>query len=79
MKRIDLDPHQYADVDRRTGKVKRRISKRFARNYGVGCLIVMGVIFWHRDDLSAGTLFGTTALFSVVAGIMLANWLFDLY
>jgi hypothetical protein len=79
MRDIDLEPKSVRFWDQKTGRWQTRISRKFARGYALLCLIVLGAIFWYRSELTPGVLFGLTAAFALGAGVMLANWLFDLY
>lgn len=35
---------------------------------------ILLAIFWHRDELTSGTLFGVSAMFAFVGGIMFMLW-----
>jgi hypothetical protein len=76
---IDLEPHEYGHHDPKTGKINRRLSKRFFRNCAFVGMAVLGFIFWHRTEVDAGLLFGVTAAFSLETGVFLANWLYDVF
>ena len=79
MPQIDLEPKDRRFYDEKTRRWQTRIGRKFSRNYAFVCLAVLAFIGWHRAELSPGVLFGGTAIFAAVAGVMLANWLYDLY
>lgn len=76
---IDLEPHEFGERDRRTGKSKRPMSKRAARNWFLFATAILAFIWWNADELSATTLFGITAMIAFFAGVFAAEWLRDWY
>lgn len=76
---IDLGPDKYARRDPRTGKMVREISPRRAFWFMVVAIVILGFVFWTRNDGSRESLFGITALFAAVAGVFFANWLRNTY
>lgn len=67
MKQIDLGPDDY----KAKGPDGRWRVKDDPRILGAGfavSLVVLGLIWWNRDALTSGTLFGVTAMFAVCVG-----------
>lgn len=79
MPQIDLEPSDYARRDPRTGKMVREPSKRFSRNLTFLAALMLCVIFWWRNDVTATNLFGITAFVAFCGGVMAANWLKNIY
>lgn len=79
MRQIDLEPKDHRFYDEKTRRWQTRIPRKFARNYAFVCVAVLAFVGWHRAELTPGVLFGLACVFAGVAGIMLANWLYDLY
>lgn len=79
MQQLDLGPEEFSRHDPKTGKLQRRLSKRFCRNYALVLMAVLAFIWWHSTELSSGTLFGVTALFAFVAGVLAQEWLRDVF
>lgn len=79
MQQIDLEPKEHRFYDEKTRRWQTRIGRKFARNYAFFTLAVLAFIGWHRTELTPGVLFGLTFIFALGAGVMLANWLYDLY
>lgn len=79
MPQIELKPHQYDRQDPKTGKMVRDYSPKFLAGMMLVALVILGYIFWHREELTSGTLFGVTAMFAFIAGGFFANLLKDRY
>lgn len=71
---LNLGPNDYRKRDPRTGRWHLPDDPKLARNMLVVAIVILVFIFLHRDELSSGTAFGVTALFSSCAGIMFALW-----
>lgn len=76
---LNLEPHEYAHRDPRTGKMVRDFSPRWARNWLIVAVSILGFIYWHRAEVTPDILFGVTAGFAFCAGIFFANWLKNVY
>lgn len=76
---LDLEPHQYAERDPKTGTLVREIPPRRALLFMFVAIGVLVYIFISRDQLTSGTLFGITALFAAIAGVFFAQWLRDVH
>lgn len=76
MKQVDLGPGEYEE--RKPKGWRWRVpwshpdDAKMQALYMVLALCILGFIFINRDELSSGILFGVTALFAAVAGIMFA-------
>lgn len=77
MPNLDLEPHQYSDRDPKTGKWKRPISKRAARNWFAFAAVFLVALFFART--SSASEFGLTAMVAFFAGVFAQQWLRDLY
>jgi hypothetical protein len=59
---LDLEPHEYRLSDKRL--------RWWAHVALVAlCVAILAFIWWNRDQFTAGTLFGVSALFAFCAGI----------
>lgn len=74
---IDLDPHEYADRDPKSGKWRRPQSKRAAKWWFVAAVVFLGVLAFHPAGTPEG--FWLTAMIAFFAGIFASNWLRDVY
>lgn len=79
MPEIDLEPHEYADRDPKSGKWRRPLSKRVAKWWCLFALALLGVAFVARDTGRSDVTFGLTAMFAFFAGVFAQQWLRDLY
>jgi len=76
---IDLEPHQYADRDPKSGKWRRPLSKKAARNWTAFCVLCLTFIFSRVNELTPDIAFGLGILFAGGAGVFAQQWLRDLY
>jgi len=76
---IDLEPHEFADRDPQSGKWRRPISKKAARNWFLAALAPLIFIGVNANQLQPSTLFGCATMFAFCAGVFAAYWLRDLY
>lgn len=78
MPNMSLGPDDYR-FKGNDGRWYRRDDKRFLLFGLVASVAILILIFWVRDELSSGILFGVSALFAACAGIFLGNLLKDVY
>lgn len=76
---IELERHQYADRDPRTGKWRRPLSKKAARGWFIASLIPISYVCWNATALQPMTLFWGTLVSTAIATIFLSAWLRDVY
>ena len=76
---IDLERSDYADRDPKTGKWRRPLSKKTARNWSMVAAAILAFFWWHVSELTPGTAFGVGVMFAFFAGIFAQQWLKDLY
>ena len=50
---IDLGSHQYSWRDKRTGKMVRDFSPKWARNWFLACTVALVWVFWNRAGFSS--------------------------
>jgi len=74
---IDLEPHEFADRDPKSGKWRRPLSKKAARNWTLYAVIFLGVLFFTRTD--SATEFGLVAMVAFFCGVFAQQWLRDVY
>lgn len=76
---IDLEPHEFADRDSRTGKWRRPLSKRAARNWFFASLVPLIFLGATASQGSPLSLYGCTLMFAFFSGVFAQQWLKDLY
>jgi hypothetical protein len=79
MPNIELEPHQYARRDPRTGKMVRDFSPKYMRNLTILAAAMLSIIWWWREDVTATNLFGITAFVAFCGGVTAAAWLKNIY
>lgn len=79
MPEIDLEPHEYADRDPKTGKWRRPQSKRAAKWWFFACMCIVAFCLWHARDVDSLTAASVTGMFAFFAAVFASNWLRDLY
>lgn len=79
MPKLDLEPHEYKRWDDKKQKWVQDLSPAFCRNMMLIALGILAFIWWNRDAVTPGMLFGVTAMFAFFAGGFFANWLKDVY
>lgn len=78
---IDLEPHEYADRDPKSGKWRRPLSKRAAKWWFVFCAVFLGVAtlpYLGGAPITWSSL-GLTAFLAFFAGVFAQQWLRDIY
>lgn len=76
---LDLEPHQYAKRDPRTGKMVREFSPKWARNWFFLCAVALIWCFWYCGQGSPQLSFGVTAFWAFLAGGFAGHWLKNIY
>jgi len=76
---LDLDPHEYAERDPSTGRLKREMSPRWFAGWMCVGLVMLGWAWWNRDAISTDALFGFVVVVSIPTGMCLFGMLKDIY
>lgn len=76
---IELERSDYADRDPKSGKWRRPLSKKAARNWTVFCVACLTFIFFRVNELTPDISFGLGVLFAAGAGVFAQQWLRDVY
>lgn len=74
---IDLELHEYADRDPKSGKWRRPLSKRAARNWFLFAAAFLVVLFIVRSGTA--TEFALVSMVAFFGGVFAQQWLKDLY
>lgn len=75
---LDLKPDDYR-VKGPQGRWFQRDDKRFIAGWLIFDLIMLGVVWWYRDSLSADVLFWSAAFLGAMTGIAFALLTKDIY
>jgi len=75
---IDLEPSEFRKVGERR-LWREPYDPKLCRNVMVVALACLGYFFWHRAELTPGTLFGVASVFSFCAGGLFIIWVKDFH